>query len=729
MAESKNMHKHLFRWAGPGKLVIVTGTFDNWTKSTRLERTQDGAFEKELELPAGKTLYKYFIDGQWVLDPDTLQEENQSKILNNVLVLPSPSEGAQSEEEGSNSDPDPNEPITPSQLMGVGASGSSSKKKKNKKKNRKKKKVAAADGVETADTTPSTAATSETIPVSEEPSATISSVAPHSTTAELAAQVPIEKKQAEPQTTNIHSEESEVTAASLQPTAPLREDMGNAVEQIAEATPQEQDLETSRPASIEGANGLENRKPFTFIPLVPEQTASAKANEAIAENVPVVVQKTLKDSGAAPGATANPTAVEAKATAQDELKETVPETAAEGDVPQPALKASVPGDILPERKEDNTVIAEKQEVQKQILDEVPQKPAVGEISSIVEAAHKKAQAPLEASQDAELVAQKQSVQDEVEGTVPKAPVVGEFPPPVVRASMEAGISSGAENAPEAVAAKQDVQEEIRQHVPQEESMGAPAPTDTAATQATAPVPSGVPTSAVASEPSTVRAVVDEEEENVRSSAKETAPAAPLAAGAVAANEEEEHVRSSAKEAEPAAPLEPNVAADIGGGAEEETRPSVKETEQESPGAVPEEEEKARSHAKDAEPAAPLEPGLVAAAEEETQARLSAKDAEPLESDAAAAPAAPKEEKPATEAAPIEPGAAEPARPITDLQNAEAEVQKPTATAAATISSQTSDRSSRGVTATSQRPSTFRAERPRSPPKRKSLWSRLRDKFR
>ncbi|KAI5302069.1 hypothetical protein KEM56_001067 [Ascosphaera pollenicola] len=129
MAEPKNACKHLFRWSGAATTVIVTGTFDNWTKTTQLERKPNGTFEKELELPSGKTLYKYFIDGQWALDPNAPQEVNQSKIVNNILIL----EGGQSDEDDV-SVSETNEPITPSQLMGVNdgetGGGASSKKKR-----------------------------------------------------------------------------------------------------------------------------------------------------------------------------------------------------------------------------------------------------------------------------------------------------------------------------------------------------------------------------------------------------------------------------------------------------------------------------------------------------------------------------------------------------------------------------------------------------------------------
>ncbi|KAL0942265.1 uncharacterized protein CTRU02_200151 [Colletotrichum truncatum] len=48
-----------FTWAHPAEEVYVTGTFDNWTKSERLDKVGD-SFEKTVTLPEteGKIYYK-----------------------------------------------------------------------------------------------------------------------------------------------------------------------------------------------------------------------------------------------------------------------------------------------------------------------------------------------------------------------------------------------------------------------------------------------------------------------------------------------------------------------------------------------------------------------------------------------------------------------------------------------------------------------------------------------
>ncbi|KAK1839644.1 hypothetical protein CCHR01_17734 [Colletotrichum chrysophilum] len=46
-----------FTWAHPAEEVYVTGTFDNWTKSEKLDKVGD-AFEKTVTLPeASEKIY------------------------------------------------------------------------------------------------------------------------------------------------------------------------------------------------------------------------------------------------------------------------------------------------------------------------------------------------------------------------------------------------------------------------------------------------------------------------------------------------------------------------------------------------------------------------------------------------------------------------------------------------------------------------------------------------
>ncbi|KAL2364438.1 hypothetical protein RJZ56_002586 [Blastomyces dermatitidis] len=54
------MSTHTFKWSDPTpNEVYVTGTFDNWARSVKLDRTEDG-FRKDVAVPivGGKLLYK-----------------------------------------------------------------------------------------------------------------------------------------------------------------------------------------------------------------------------------------------------------------------------------------------------------------------------------------------------------------------------------------------------------------------------------------------------------------------------------------------------------------------------------------------------------------------------------------------------------------------------------------------------------------------------------------------
>lgn len=51
------MGKYTFTWEHAAHEVYVTGTFDDWRKTVRLEK-EDGIFKKTVELPKAHTQYK-----------------------------------------------------------------------------------------------------------------------------------------------------------------------------------------------------------------------------------------------------------------------------------------------------------------------------------------------------------------------------------------------------------------------------------------------------------------------------------------------------------------------------------------------------------------------------------------------------------------------------------------------------------------------------------------------
>ncbi|RPA89756.1 hypothetical protein L873DRAFT_1783668 [Choiromyces venosus 120613-1] len=74
-----------FKWAQPAGEVYVTGSFDSWGKSTKLNKEGD-AFIATVSLPSEKILYKYVVDGNWIVDITARREAGDDGIENNVLL-------------------------------------------------------------------------------------------------------------------------------------------------------------------------------------------------------------------------------------------------------------------------------------------------------------------------------------------------------------------------------------------------------------------------------------------------------------------------------------------------------------------------------------------------------------------------------------------------------------------------------------------------------------------
>ncbi|GAB7345817.1 hypothetical protein MBLNU457_4077t1 [Dothideomycetes sp. NU457] len=79
------MAEYKFTWPHQANEVFVTGTFDNWSKSERLERHGD-VFSKTVRLPSeDKVLYKFVVDGNWTTDHTAASERDFDGNINNVL--------------------------------------------------------------------------------------------------------------------------------------------------------------------------------------------------------------------------------------------------------------------------------------------------------------------------------------------------------------------------------------------------------------------------------------------------------------------------------------------------------------------------------------------------------------------------------------------------------------------------------------------------------------------
>lgn len=80
------MGTHVFEWAGSASEVIVTGTFDDWSRSIHLTK-EAGIWKKQLDLSLQEDsiYYKFFVDGEWKLSPHAKTEKDSSGFENNVL--------------------------------------------------------------------------------------------------------------------------------------------------------------------------------------------------------------------------------------------------------------------------------------------------------------------------------------------------------------------------------------------------------------------------------------------------------------------------------------------------------------------------------------------------------------------------------------------------------------------------------------------------------------------
>jgi serine/threonine protein kinase len=76
---------YTFTWEHFAKEVFVTGSFDNWTKSVRLIN-EGSIFKKEVMLPKVSIMYKFVVDGNWMVNPALRTKAFGGGLVNNVLA-------------------------------------------------------------------------------------------------------------------------------------------------------------------------------------------------------------------------------------------------------------------------------------------------------------------------------------------------------------------------------------------------------------------------------------------------------------------------------------------------------------------------------------------------------------------------------------------------------------------------------------------------------------------
>ncbi|KAF9263670.1 hypothetical protein L218DRAFT_1033965 [Marasmius fiardii PR-910] len=84
-----DLHSVTFEWPyGSANNVILTGTFDHWSKSIRLDK-QNASFKGTVKVPWNqKVAYKFIVDGEWRVNDREPTEKDPAGNLNNVYVAP-----------------------------------------------------------------------------------------------------------------------------------------------------------------------------------------------------------------------------------------------------------------------------------------------------------------------------------------------------------------------------------------------------------------------------------------------------------------------------------------------------------------------------------------------------------------------------------------------------------------------------------------------------------------
>ncbi|PFH52609.1 carbohydrate-binding module family 48 protein, partial [Amanita thiersii Skay4041] len=84
-----DLHEVVFNWpyTDPNS-VIVTGSFDGWSKSHNLTKGPEG-FSGSLHIPWQHSIsYKYLVDGRWALDDSKPKRVEPGGYVNNFYIAP-----------------------------------------------------------------------------------------------------------------------------------------------------------------------------------------------------------------------------------------------------------------------------------------------------------------------------------------------------------------------------------------------------------------------------------------------------------------------------------------------------------------------------------------------------------------------------------------------------------------------------------------------------------------
>ncbi|KAK6514355.1 hypothetical protein TWF506_008751 [Arthrobotrys conoides] len=478
-----------FKWSEPAEEVYVTGSFDNWTKSEKLTKTADGSHVGVVTVPIEKITYKYVVDGTWTTDPKQRIEPDASGNDNNYLLV----EDIIPTEEPTLSVPAPipdthDETVTPF-IHSAGGGSTTAALAAEVPLEPRKEKAKEPEPVAEATKEPDTVATLPVIE-SQPPIDVFSSIGPESTTAALAAEVPLEV--AAKQEPIVPEATKAIVAPEDLPTPDPKSVPGYLPDTIEEKDEVDQVVSINPIPASETADN-----PIQLAPNdpIPPHTAGITDNVKLdKESYEHADASNLGVGATAAAALAAVTGAVAAAVDTSGVKNLIPESGLPvvgiTDAVKNLLPEAVVGKV--EKEEDHSTAT---------TDVVP--PLVVESQG-------KAGVDPEASGYPAAVEAKKEVEDELVGKVEKAApeATTDFPradvPEVVRESQaEAGVPLEASASPIAVEAKKEIEAELKSEVKPaqpiaEEPVASPSETPLVPAVVTASIEkAGVPAEAVA----------------------------------------------------------------------------------------------------------------------------------------------------------------------------------------------------------------------------------------
>ncbi|EOD47794.1 putative carbohydrate-binding module family 48 protein [Neofusicoccum parvum UCRNP2] len=526
------MGSFTFRWEHPASEVYVTGTFDDWAKTVRLD-PKDGAFEKTVQLPQNdeKVLYKFVVDGNWTTSTQSPQEDDGHGIYNNVL-LPSDIRSPPSAHIMSSAAPE----STTAQLAGEqpketpraeDVPGAFIETPANELQqflvnpipasNGDANPIKLAPGEKVPDpstihsnTVESTVKDDEELKAQDEEKEQAFGVSPLPATSTAGNPISLApgEKVPEPESISANNIHSNVTLdkESYEKGESLPPQLGPVVTPEKERDASMFDIpgitsttipESSLPIGS-GPSAKDADPGVTVQSAHPESTTAALAAQVPKEprGVPEVVSESQQEAGAAPEASANPTAVEEKAEVEEELLEKVPEQpatsesstvgnvagAVAGGLAAAGAAAAgavyVASDKASEAVGAATSTASPTSDLKELANNATtESEAAKDVPEVVSDSIKEAHASPEAAANAEAVAEKSEVEKELLSKVPESNATGQTAeekdiPAAVFSSIEKSHESPEAAAnPEAVTDKAAVEEELLQKVHESDANG------------------------------------------------------------------------------------------------------------------------------------------------------------------------------------------------------------------------------------------------------------------